>query len=87
MKNCDWDPYENLPVEYAKIFRFQNIQGELKQQREVAENEGLPINGTYICIVLEVEQAEAFDQIKAAMTHGLTVSTLFPHECKVSTMH
>jgi len=87
LKNCDWDPYENLPVEYAKIFRFQNIQGELKQQREVAENEGLPINGTYICIVLEVEQAEAFDQIKAAMTHGLTVSTLFPHECKVSTMH
>ena len=22
LKNCDWDPYENLPVEYAKIFRF-----------------------------------------------------------------
>lgn len=31
LKNCDWDPYENLPIEYAKIFRFQNIQGELKQ--------------------------------------------------------
>ena len=22
LKNCDWDPYENLPVEYSKIFRF-----------------------------------------------------------------
>jgi pre-rRNA-processing protein TSR1 len=22
LKNCDWDPYENLPVEYSKIWRF-----------------------------------------------------------------
>ena len=21
-KNCDWDPYENLPSEYSKIWRF-----------------------------------------------------------------
>lgn len=24
LKNCDWDPYENLPEEYSKIWRFQN---------------------------------------------------------------
>ena len=22
LKNCDWDPYENLPEEYSKIWRF-----------------------------------------------------------------
>ena len=22
LKQCEWDPYENLPVEYSKIFRF-----------------------------------------------------------------
>lgn len=22
IKTCNWDPYENLPVDYAKIFRF-----------------------------------------------------------------
>lgn len=22
LKKCEWDPYESLPVEYAKIFRF-----------------------------------------------------------------
>jgi pre-rRNA-processing protein TSR1 len=54
LKNCDWDPYENLPVEYSKIFRFENVQAELKKQREITENEGLPINGTYLTIVLEV---------------------------------
>lgn len=37
LKTCEWDAYENLPVEYAKIFRFQNIRGEMKQQRETVE--------------------------------------------------
>lgn len=37
LKACDWDPYENLPAEYAKIFRFQNVNGEFKQQREAVE--------------------------------------------------
>lgn len=31
LKNCDWDPYENLPAEYSKIWRFQNLQAEVKQ--------------------------------------------------------
>ena len=22
LKNCDWDPYENLPESYSKIWRF-----------------------------------------------------------------
>ena len=22
IKNCNWDPYENLPLQYAKIWRF-----------------------------------------------------------------
>lgn len=22
LKNCDWDPYENLPAEYSKLWRF-----------------------------------------------------------------
>ena len=22
LKNCDWDPYENLPEDYSKIWRF-----------------------------------------------------------------
>jgi pre-rRNA-processing protein TSR1 len=30
LRNCDWDPYENLPAEYSKIWRFQNLQAEVK---------------------------------------------------------
>jgi pre-rRNA-processing protein TSR1 len=22
LRNCDWDPYENLPTEYSKLWRF-----------------------------------------------------------------
>jgi pre-rRNA-processing protein TSR1 len=22
LKNCDWDPFMNLPMEYSKIWRF-----------------------------------------------------------------
>jgi pre-rRNA-processing protein TSR1 len=30
LKTCDWDPYENLPAEYSRIFRFQNFEAEVK---------------------------------------------------------
>lgn len=25
LRNCDWDPYENLPADYSKIWRFQSF--------------------------------------------------------------
>lgn len=30
LKNCDWDPFENLPAEYSKIWRFQQYQAAYK---------------------------------------------------------
>ena len=87
LKNCDWDPYENLPVEYSKIFRFENLQGELKQQKEIVESEGLPINGTYLTIIISVENDSTFDDISKKSFPWFILSTLFPHECKISTMH
>lgn len=63
IKNFDWDPYENLPVEYSKIWRFQNLQAEVKQQKDTVEAEGLPINGTYITLVLEVENDFVFTEL------------------------
>ena len=49
------------------------------------ESEGLPINGTYVTLVLEVESPEVYNQLKC--NTPLIVSTLFPHECKISAMH
>ena len=56
IKNCDWDPYENLPPSYSKIWRFQNYQQAYKDSVQQVVDEGLPLNGTYLRIVLEVDQ-------------------------------
>jgi len=54
LKNCDWDPYQNLPEDYSKIWRFQSYQAAYKDSVQQTIEEGLPLNGTYINIVLEV---------------------------------
>ena len=86
LKNCDWDQYENLPESYSKIWRFQNYQAAYKDSVQQVVDEGLPLNGTYITIVLEI--ASGSDHSKYfKMNDAVILSTLFPHECKLSTMH
>lgn len=83
MKNCDWDPYENLPVEYSKLWRFQQYQAAYRDSVQQATDEGLPLNGTYINIVLEISQ----DDLNCfPLGKALILSTLFPNEAKLSTM-
>ena len=86
LKNCDWDPYENLPEHYSKIWRFQNYQAAHKDAVNQVIEEGLPLNGTYITIVLEVAK-DSGDSALLKLQQAVTLSTLFPHETKLSTMH
>lgn len=74
-----------MPVEYSKIFRFQNVQAEFKQQKDLVLSEGLPLNGTYLSLVLEVENDKVFDELEQKNIKYLILSTLYPHELKVST--
>ena len=57
-KHADWDPYENLPESYSKIWRFQNYQQAQKDSITQTVEEGLPLNGTYITIVLQLDPAK-----------------------------
>lgn len=86
LKNCDWDPYENLPEDYSKIWRFQNFEAAYKDSVRQAIDEGLPLNGTYITIVLEIAPGSG-DSSLFKLKQALVLSTLFPHETKLSTMH
>ena len=54
IKNCSWDPFENLPTEYSKIWRFQNFTQAQKDSMQLAIDEGLPLNGTFIRLVLDL---------------------------------
>lgn len=48
----------------------------------------MPINGTFIRIVLEVNPAILTDnQTIISQGRAIIISTLFPHECKLSVMH
>lgn len=58
MKNCDWDPFENLPTEYSKLWRFQQYQAAYKDSVTQNKEEGLPLNGTYLNVVLEIVDQE-----------------------------
>ena len=86
LKNCDWDPFENLPQEYSRIWRFQNFQAAQKDSIQQAIEEGLPLNGTYINIVLEIAEGSE-DSALFTANQAVVLSTLFPHECKLTTMH
>lgn len=55
IKNCDWDAYESLPQEYAKIWRFQSYTQAQKDSILQAIEEGLPLNGTFVRLVLEYD--------------------------------
>jgi len=61
-KHADWDPYENLPDTYSKIWRFQNYQQAQKDSITQTIEEGLPLNGTYINVVLVLNPAQKDSQ-------------------------
>lgn len=63
IKNCNWDPYENLPAEYSKIWRFQNFSQAQKDSIQQAIEEGLPLNGTFIRLVLELPEGSEAEQL------------------------
>ena len=86
LKNCDWDPYENLPEDYSKIWRFQNYQAAQKDSVTQTIEEGLPLNGTFITVVLQIAK-DSGDSSLFSLSQPLILSTLFPHETKLSTMH
>lgn len=46
--------------------------------------EGLPLNGTYLTIVLEIGSGDVHTLFP---NKAVILSTLFPHEAKISTMH
>ena len=42
-----WDPKENLPIEYAKIFQFENFRRTQKRILLSAESD----NGILVCVL------------------------------------
>ena len=50
-KSSPWDPYENLPIDYARIFQFQNFRRSKKKVIDT-RMEGVP-EGVRVTILIK----------------------------------
>lgn len=89
-RTSPWDPKENLPLDYARIFQFQNFDRTKKRvmkdaNRVAEEEEGLALVGCYVTIHVSNVPKVFADNWKPSQP--LVVFGLLPHEQKMSVMH
>mmetsp|Transcript_28797 Transcript_28797/g.28504 ORF Transcript_28797/g.28504 Transcript_28797/m.28504 type:complete len:563 (-) Transcript_28797:264-1952(-) len=91
IRTCNWDPFETLPPEYAKIWRFENFAQVKKLAIEQTEKEGLPIDGTYVKLILEPCDQKSKSSVELLKDvrekQNLIISTMMPHERKIIVSH
>mmetsp|Transcript_85486 Transcript_85486/g.151224 ORF Transcript_85486/g.151224 Transcript_85486/m.151224 type:complete len:796 (-) Transcript_85486:49-2436(-) len=89
-RTTPWDPYEDLPVEYSRIFEFEAFASTAKASRDqyaedcyALENGG--VSQLYCCVRLRGVPPNVFDK----QTRGVpfVLSGLFESEQKVSVIH
>jgi pre-rRNA-processing protein TSR1 len=81
-RTSPWDPKENLPFDYARIFQFENFKRTKK--RVLAQHDGLSA-GSWLCLNLRDVHVNLLASHVA--THPLLLSGLFKFENKMSTIN
>ncbi|KAM3961637.1 tsr1 ribosome assembly factor [Aphomia sociella] len=87
-RTSSWDPKENLPADFARIFQFENY--DRTRRRIFKENEDSLINmyGFYITIHVKDVRQDLWNSFHAANKNSpLAVFGLLPHEHKMSLMN
>eukprot|EP01126_Amoeba_proteus_P045029 TRINITY_DN5029_c0_g1_i12.p1 TRINITY_DN5029_c0_g1~~TRINITY_DN5029_c0_g1_i12.p1 ORF type:complete len:673 (+),score=163.64 TRINITY_DN5029_c0_g1_i12:191-2209(+) len=82
-RTSPWDPKENLPVDYARIYQFQNFKNTYKKLLKQVKK--LPDNvepGQYITLHLKNISNDQFDTFPQG--HPLILSGLHKYENKMS---
>lgn len=81
-----WDPMENLPPEYSRIFQFQSFERTRRRilTEAAAEDEGAMV-GWYITVHIIDVPPSVMENVQAG--RPLVLVSLLPHEQKMSVMH
>ncbi|KAJ2552749.1 ribosome biogenesis protein tsr1, partial [Coemansia sp. RSA 1933] len=83
-RTSPWDPYENLPLDYGRIFQFENIRRT--QKRILQMNDDAPAKaGMHVRIILNAVPAKAaatFSPSRPFVAFGL-----MQHEHQMSVVH
>eukprot|EP00163_Fabomonas_tropica_P033506 TRINITY_DN884_c0_g1_i10.p1 TRINITY_DN884_c0_g1~~TRINITY_DN884_c0_g1_i10.p1 ORF type:complete len:809 (+),score=166.03 TRINITY_DN884_c0_g1_i10:202-2427(+) len=82
-RNSEWDPKENLPVDYAHIFQFENVTATSK--RVLADSEGVQ-PGQYVIIRVLNVPSEVVPKI-VELRRPLIASGLLQYEKYKSVIH
>ncbi|XP_048413462.1 pre-rRNA-processing protein TSR1 homolog [Stegostoma tigrinum] len=85
-RTSPWDPKENLPRDYARIFQFQNYSRTKRRIfREVEEEEEGAMPGWYVSVHIGNVPVSLTESFKPEVP--LVLFTLLPHEQKMSVIH
>jgi len=89
-RTSPWDPKENLPLDYARIFQFQNFDRTKRKvikeaSRKAEDGDDSAQVGCYVTIYVSNVPRVFVENWKP--TQPLAVFGLLPHEQKMSVMH
>ncbi|KAI9442542.1 ribosome biogenesis protein tsr1 [Lactarius indigo] len=84
-RTSPWDPYENLPRDYARIFQFEDFKRTERAVRRRAEAEADTVSaGTRVTVHLKDVPKEAAERLAG---RPLVAFSLLQHEHKKSVVH
>ncbi|KAH9083911.1 ribosome biogenesis protein tsr1 [Lactarius deliciosus] len=84
-RTSPWDPYENLPRDYARIFQFEDFKRTERAVRRRAEAEADTVSaGTRVTVHLKDVPREAAERM---VGRPLVAFSLLQHEHKKSVVH
>ncbi|XP_072940361.1 pre-rRNA-processing protein TSR1 homolog [Epargyreus clarus] len=87
-RTSPWDPKENLPADFAKIFQFENYDRTRRRVYKELEESLVNMYGAYITIHVKDVRQDLWKVFHAANTKNpLSVFGLLPHEHKMSLMN
>ncbi|XP_027056912.1 pre-rRNA-processing protein TSR1 homolog isoform X1 [Pocillopora damicornis] len=83
-RTSPWDPKENLPSDYARIFQFENFKRTKKRVLEEDEVDGAQ-PGWYVTVHISNVPRAFMDSLDPSSP--LVIFGLLPHEQKMSVVH
>lgn len=89
MRTSPWDPKENLPIDYSRIFQFKDFNRSKKvalNQLSYEEFEFAPID-TFVRIYIDKVPLDIESRYRMDVDVPLMVFSLFKHEQKYSVIH
>ncbi|CAH2015900.1 unnamed protein product [Acanthoscelides obtectus] len=85
-RTSPWDPKENLPSDYSRIFQFENFDRTRKRVLAEQEDKEGALPGWYITIHLKDVSQLQWSAFKST-NKPLVVIGMFPHEHKMSVLN